>query len=179
MHVLYTYIFPPMWPNGSFCTLHRAPISGPGPALSNSWPLHGSQQHPHGAWRARAGSSCRFCGSSLFASWSCSVFCGRWSASLAALGGAGAHPLCNLPGACSPHRTGEWGRDSTSWRVPSWEEYHHADHCVGAEYFEVSDSLPMGKFLYPLRQVGNGISHVGAVVLAFEVGKMARHLAAG
>ena len=55
----------------------------------------------------------------------------------------------------------------------------HADHCVGAEYFEVSDSLPMGKFLYPLRQVGNGLSHVGAIVLAFEVGKMARHLAAG
>ena len=115
---MYEYIFPPMWPNGSFCALHRAPISGPGPALSNSWPLHGSQQHPHGAWRTRAGCpsslsrlSCRFCGSSLFSSWSCPEICGRWSASLASLGGAAAHPLCNLPGAGSPHWTGEWGRD--------------------------------------------------------------------
>ena len=81
-------------------------------------PLHGSQQHPHGAWRTRAGCpsglsrlSCRFCGSSLFSSWSCPEICGRWSASLASLGGAAAHPLCNLPGAGSPHWTGEWGRD--------------------------------------------------------------------
>ena len=134
MHELYTdeYIFPPMWPNGSSGALHRAPISGPGPALSNSWPLHGSQQHPHGAWRTRAGCpsslsrlSCRFCGSSLFSSWSCPEYCGRWSASLAAPGGAAAHPLCSLPGAGSPHWTGEWGRDFISWRVPSWEEYHH------------------------------------------------------
>ena len=43
---MYEYIFPPMWPNGSFCTLHRAPPSGHGPGLSNSRPLHGSQLHP-------------------------------------------------------------------------------------------------------------------------------------